>query len=158
MFQQFHVAFAPVAESVVLAHDNGLHADALDQDFLDEGSRRQGREIHGEGDADQHVDAGLFDQFRFLFVQGDQGRIPVAFDDPDGMGIEGHGNGRPVHGLGPFDDCVKKGLVADVNPVEITDGDDCGFKRFLYGFDILYNLHDLWIAVKNEVDTKTKKI
>jgi hypothetical protein len=44
---------------------------------------------------------------------------------------------------------VEKGLVADVNAVEIADGDHGGFKGFSYGFDVLYNFHDLSTYWKN---------
>ena len=69
--------------------------------------------------------------------------MPVSGNHPDGMGIEGHGNGRAIHGFGHFDHLVKQGLVADVNAVEIADGNHGGFEGFFYGFDVLYNYHDL---------------
>jgi hypothetical protein len=130
-------------------------------------SSRHSGKIHGKGDTDQHVDAGFFDQFRFLLDQRDQGRMTVLGDHPDGMGFEGHGNGRSVHGIGHFDHLVKKGLVAEVNTVEIANGNHGGFERFFYGFDILYYFHDLSVNRKIEpgpflcnvgVDTKNKKI
>jgi hypothetical protein len=79
----------------------------------------------------------------FSARQGDQGRMPVVGDHPDGMGLEGHGNGRAIHGIGHFDHLVKKGLVAEVHTVEIADGDHGRFEGFFYGFDILYYFHDL---------------
>jgi hypothetical protein len=120
-----------------------------------------------KGNADQHIDAGFFDQFRFLLDQRDQGRMTILADHPDGMGFEGHGNSRSAHGIGHFDHLVKKGLVAEVNTVEIADGNYGGFERFFYGFDILYYFHDLSVNRKIEpgpflcnvgVDTKNKKI
>ena len=66
--QQIHIAFAIVAEGIILADDDGLHPDSFHQDVLDEGSCRQRGKVHGEGDTDQRVDAGFFDQFLFLLI------------------------------------------------------------------------------------------
>ncbi len=147
--QQVHIAFAFVTEGVILPDNDGLHADPLHQDILDEGSCRHGGKLHGKRDTDQHVDAGFFDQLGFLLDKGNQGRMPVVGDDPDGMRLEGHGNGRAIHGISHFDHLVKKGLVAEVHTVEIANGDHGRFEGFFYGFDILYYFHDLSANRKN---------
>jgi hypothetical protein len=62
----------------------------------------------------------------------------------------------PFMVVGQFDHLVKQGLVADVNAVEIADGNHGVFKRFVYGFDILYDLHDLSISMNNEFATSAE--
>ena len=64
-------------------------------------------------------------------------------DHPDGVGIEGHGNRRTVDRIGPFDHLVEKGLVADMHPIEITDGHYRILERFYYVLDVLNNFHGL---------------
>jgi hypothetical protein len=67
--------------------------------------------------------------------------MPVGLDDPEWMGFEGHGHRRPVDGGCLFDHLVKKGLVANVDPVEIADCQHGIIKRFLYFINILYYFH-----------------
>ncbi|GAB6909463.1 hypothetical protein JCM12296A_53070 [Desulfosarcina cetonica] len=56
--------------------------------------------------------------------------MPVFGDDPDGVGLEGHGHGRSVKSVGSFDHFVEQGLVADMHAIKITYCNYCGFKLF----------------------------
>ena len=59
------------------------------------------------------------------------GRVAVGLEDSHGVRLESHGHGGTIQGVGLLHDCVEQGLVPDVNPVEIADGDDGIDKRLL---------------------------
>jgi hypothetical protein len=130
-------------ETVVLADDNGSHPNAVKQEIFDEGPGGYGGEFMGKGEADQHIEVQLCDQFFFLFVQGDQRRCAAIGQHPEGMRLEGHGNGGAPDGLCLLNDFLEKNLMTDMNTVEIADGYHgiCeGARQLIDGFNKLHPL------------------
>jgi hypothetical protein len=48
--------------------------------------------------------------------------------------FKGYGDGCTINGIGPFNDFMKQRLMADMNSIEIADGDDRRFKWLGYLF------------------------
>ena len=57
------------------------------------------------------------------------------------MGFEGHGDGGSVDGIGLFNDFMKQSLMADMDAIEITNGDGRIFKRLRKIFETIDNFH-----------------
>ena len=53
----------------------------------------------------------------------------ILFEHPQRVRFKRHGDRGPFDRMGPFDDLIEKSLMADVDPVEVADGDDAVFKR-----------------------------
>ena len=115
-FQEVKIPLAVLAECIVAAHHKGLHADAADQDVLEERLGGNRCEVQGEGDADENVNARSFNEFDLLLVKRDQRRMAVLMENPDGMGFECHRDGSAVDLRGFFDDFVEKGPGAPGGP------------------------------------------
>ena len=57
------------------------------------------------------------------------------------MGVKRHGNGCTVNGIGLFNDFMKQGLMSDMNPIKVADGDHRIFKRLCNIFETIDNFH-----------------
>jgi hypothetical protein len=56
---------------------------------------------------------------------------------------KGHCDGCAIDGIGLFNDFMKQGLMADMNPIKIAYGDDRCFKWLDYLFYLIKNFHNV---------------
>jgi hypothetical protein len=68
--------------------------------------------------------------------------MTVYIQHPQRVRLECHGNRSAADGIGPFDDLVKQGLMTDVHPVEVADGNHGLVERLLEIFQIFDQFHD----------------
>jgi hypothetical protein len=104
--QKRDIAFPVAAKGVIFADDDGPGPDPANQNVFHELFGRDRSKRLVKANTDQHINAGFGDEFGFLFIKSDQGRLPVFFKDPDGMGLKGDGHRCSSHDLGLFNNLV----------------------------------------------------
>ena len=111
----------PFAQGVIVADDQVLHADAVEQHTVDELGRRGGGGFKSERDNHQHVDPGPFDQLDLLRGGRNQPNT-LGAQYLERVGIEGHGHAGAAVLAGAGDHLVEQLPVAQVHAVEVADG------------------------------------
>jgi len=123
--QERLVARLAVPEGRVVADDELLEVEPVPEDAPDELLGRRLRELRGEFDEDDRIDAQAFDQLQLLLERRQEiERASLGVQDLLGVGLEGQDDAAalPVGGL--RDDLPQKPLVREVDPVEVADGHD----------------------------------
>ena len=111
------------AEVEVVADDDHLRVEAVDEHTLDEGLGRLRRLVLVEGHDDDGVEAGRGEQLHLLFGARQQPRRRLGPDHGGRVAIERDHHRHGAERLGPLTDVVDDGLVPEVYPVVGTDGD-----------------------------------
>jgi hypothetical protein len=81
-------------------------------------------ELGCEGKDESGVDARCGEEFKFFGEWCDEWKGDVWTEKPDGVRIEGKGEGASVEVTRAADDLVDDELVAAVHSVEVADGSD----------------------------------
>ena len=113
-----------VAEAEIVTFVNLDGVERLLEDLVGEVEGGEAREILGEGDHDSGIDAALSDQIEALRERRDEARGLFGAENANWMGIEGDGKGLRAKRNSALADVVHDGLMAEVNAVEVADGED----------------------------------
>ena len=111
-------------EGVAVPDDHPPDVQPVDEHVPDKVIGLRPGEFAGKGDADEHLDAHEGDETHLVPVGGDQLLSPLGIEDPHGVGFKGDGNGGAADALRFRDDTGKDLLMAPVDAVEVSDGDD----------------------------------
>ena len=130
-----------VAEVEVLAHDDDLGVEAVEEHLAHEVLGRLLGPRLVERDHEAEVDAGLGQQLELLLEVGEQPRRGGRPHDRGGVPVEGDDGGAQPLGLGPLADLGDDGLVAEVHAVVGADGDDAALGRSRAGIVVADDLH-----------------
>ncbi|GAB4007662.1 hypothetical protein GCM10029992_62010 [Glycomyces albus] len=112
-----------VAEAEVLADDDRVGVEPVDQHAADERLRALQRELLGERQDAHAVDAERAEQFDAPVEAREPGRHRVRGDHGGRMRVEGDRHGPTAALGGGLDGGADQGRVAAVHPVEHPDGD-----------------------------------
>ncbi|MNC33065.1 hypothetical protein D3C75_814470 [compost metagenome] len=122
--QEGEVASAVAAEAEVIAHFEMTHAQAVDQDGLDEGIGTELAQTLVECQAQHPVDTLGRQQLDLVAQAGQAGRRGVGGEVLAWLRFEDHHAGRQAQGLTALAQARQDRLVAAVNPVEVANGGD----------------------------------
>src|SRR5712672_67596 len=122
--EQSYVAGLLVAEVKIFAYQDGAHVQAADQNLLDELFGGEAREIECEGKNDGGLQAYGAEPVHALRIGGEAERSGFRAQDSARGGIEGQGGGDVASFRGVLDGGADDGLMAEVDAVEIADGED----------------------------------
>ncbi len=120
--QQVEVAFRPVTEAKVVAHQQVTHSQARHQVIPDEVIGRNAGKRPVEPQHQNLIQRGLI-QSQHLFLEARQSRRrPVAGKKLPWLGLEGHHRRGELLPGADFRQLIENGPVAEMHAVEITDG------------------------------------
>src|SRR5882757_5672961 len=122
--EQSYVAGLFVAEVKIFAHQDGADVQAAHQNLLDELFGGKAREIEGEGEDDGGLQAYGAEPVHALGIGGEAERSGFRAKDSARGWIESEGGGDVASFRGVLDGGADDGLMAEVDAVEIADGED----------------------------------
>src|SRR5882762_9931732 len=122
--EQCYVASLFVAEVKIFAYQDGADVQAADQNLLDELFGGEAREIESEGKNDGGLQAYGAEPVHALCVGGKAERSGFWAKDSARGWIEGQGGGDVSCFRGVLYGGADDGLMAEVDAVEIADGED----------------------------------
>ncbi len=122
--QEGEVAGPVAAEAKVIAHLEVAHAQAVDQDRLDEFIGAELAQALVEGQAQHPVDAFCGQQLDLVAQARQAGRGGVGRKVLARLWLEDHHAGRQAQRLAALAQARQDCLVATVNPVEVANGGD----------------------------------
>ena len=112
----------PVGE--VRADGDVARAQRLDEDLADESLRFPRRELSGEREDEELIDAALGDPSGFGIDGAEQSRFGTGGEHLAGVTVEGDRRRRQAEGVGPGHGAVEDRTVPEMDPVEEPDGHD----------------------------------
>src|ERR1039458_6891309 len=124
--QQLDVSRGFVPEVEVVAFVNLAGMQALLQNFMGKLVRRHQRKIAREGEQQNRVDAGGFQQAQFLRSRSQQFQVVIGTQDAGGVGLEGDSHRLRVSGFRSPHDLIQNMPVSAVYAVEVTDAEQRG--------------------------------
>src|SRR5579883_1032170 len=132
LFESVWVAGGAVAEAKVFSDQDGAGLELIDQNFAHEILRGQLRDARVEWQDEDLVDTLLLDKAGALFGRGQQARGAFRCDQFSGMRVEREGGRAPAFAAGDSDQAAEDLPMADVDAIEIADGDGARAKTSRY--------------------------
>ena len=124
LLQQRGIAGAALAEAEVIAGDHPRSADAIGDDVRDELPGIHRRQLAVELEHQHGVRSGVREQLLALVEAGQPEWWDVGLEEMDRVRVEGGDDHRPPLVEAALDRPVHHRLVAEVESVEIAEGDD----------------------------------
>ena len=131
-FELFHVAAAFVAEDEIVARDDMLRTETLEQNFFDEILRRELREFGREGADEDFVDAGGFEQAFFYGEWSKAEGRRIGLENCARVRFERQDTRGYIHRARFFDRGFGDEAMPTVDAVEITERENTAFFRYFF--------------------------
>jgi hypothetical protein len=120
--EQGYVSTLLVAETKIFADQHDAHVKATNENLLDELFRGEAREIESEGKDDGGLETDGAEPIHALGVGGNAQGSGFRAQDSARRRVEGQRGGDVFSFRSVLDGGAQDGLVAEVNAIEITDG------------------------------------
>lgn len=124
MAQGFDGAFVVLAEAHIIADDDDLAGQCLNEVGAHELLGALGREVEVVVLDEQRIDAGVRDEVGLLLGARDHQRRLIRAVDRARVRVEGHGHGAQRSLPGQCRYGLENGLVTAVDPIEVAQGHD----------------------------------
>jgi hypothetical protein len=124
--QQLNVPRCLVPEVEVVAFVNFPGMKPLLKNFMGKLVRRHQRKIAREGEQQDRIDAGGFQESQLFRKRSQQLQVVIGPQDAGGVGIKGDNHRLPAPGFRAPHDFVQNMAVSAVHTVEVTNADERG--------------------------------
>lgn len=122
--EELYVASLLVAEAKIFTNQDGFYMQIADKDLLNEFSGSEAGKIESKGKDYGSLKAESVEPVHALGIGGEAGRSGLRTKHFARRGIKGESCGDGVDGVSAFDSGAKDCLMAEVDAIEIADGEN----------------------------------